>query len=137
MHAECIKSTAPTQLLLRLRLLAPTPADCRVTGDSDPIRGAVRPHAQYPVIDRRVVDLLDSSYTLPHGVKSVKPNLVYVFQSVVMNIEFPNSRCDFSGGTREISTRGSGIPCCIRRRTAGELTPLFDRDNGRGFECCY
>ena len=135
-HAKCIKSTALVQLLLRLQPLALTPTDCCVTSRGDPIRGAVRPHTQYPVIDYRVVDLLNSSYTLPRGVDSVEPNVILVLQSVVMDIEFPNSRGDFLRGTCEIPTGCSRIPCCVGGRTAGKLRLLLDRNDGSGFWCC-
>jgi hypothetical protein len=83
-----------------------------------------------------VIDLLDSSYALPRGIESVKPNLIFVLQSIVVNVEFPYGWDDLLRRIHEIVGRRGYIPRCVGRRTAGKLTPLFYRENGRDFWSC-
>ena len=122
--------------LFTVRSLALTTTYRRVTSRSDPIRCAIRPDAQHPVVDCWMVNLVNSSYTLPRRIESVKPNLVFVFQSVVVNVEFPDSWDDVFGGAHKILGGRRGIPRSKGRRPAGKLALLFDGDNGRGSESC-
>ena len=122
--------------LLSLSSLTLTATDCRVASYSDPIRGAVHPHAQHPVFDCRMIDLLDSGYTLPHKIKSVEPDLIFILQSVVVDIEFPDGRKDLLRRVRKIPSGRSGIPGCEGGGTAGKLAPLLNRNEGRGLMSC-
>ena len=120
--------TPPVPRLLSLQLFALTTTDRRVACCGNPIRSAVRPHAEHTVVDCRVIDLLSFRDALPHGIETVEPNMICIFQSVVVNIKVPDSRCDIFGGTRKVLGRCGGIPGCVSRRTAGKLATLLDRD---------
>jgi hypothetical protein len=78
-----------------------------------------------------MIDLLDPSYTLPHRIDSIKPNLMRIHQSVVVNMEFPDLWDDLLGRIRKILGGCGGIPRCVGGRAAGKLTPLLYRDNRR------
>ena len=102
--------------LLDLCSLALAPADCCVARSRDPIWGTICPHTQNSVVDRRVVDLLNVGNTLPYRVNPVKPNLIRILESVVVNIELPYCGGNLPRGKRKTLSGCSEVPDCVCRR---------------------